>query len=599
MRVLNQLQGSLYSYRGVVYNVRASSQSPCGRIRNLDRRYTHQGTHVVFNQARPFVDIDQVLSDRVLSRVMDRLALGEEKQIKVQQFGRLCGSAKFMALADDAEANRPTLRQFDHYGNRIDVIDYHASYHELMSHTIESGCTVYGHNDAMNPAAHITRAALLLQSNQLEPGHCCPVTMTAAAVPVLRDPHAHPYVKQFLDKVLTGKYDPADAPISSKEGATIGMSMTEKQGGSDVRANTTIATRVDGGGAYSLRGHKWFTSAGMSDGFLTLAKVDSQDALPSCFLVPRWLPDGARNAGFHLVRMKRKMADLANASSEVEYHDCYGYPVGEEGKGVKTILQMVQLTRLDCCIGATGGMRRALQVAINHTNTRCAFGTPLIKQPLMEQLLAELCVEAEAHTLSTMRMAQAYGNGDEEAELFRVGVAIMKYYSTKAVPHFTYECLETLGGNGFTEDFPAAKLFRHSPLNSIWEGSGNVMALDVLRASKALPSFLAQIAKSKGADSALDAFVAELTKSLRRLPSLTPHEQQASARNLCDRLALAFQASLLVDMGGLSESAKLFIGSRIAGQAVGGPRNYGTSGLASSHEAQTIIQDSIPVFSSR
>ena len=536
------------------------------------------------------------MSDRVLSRALSRL-LTDTEQNQVRHFGKQCGSTKFMSLADDAEANRPSLRQFDNYGNRIDVIEFHDSYHSLMRNSIESGCTVHGHKDAGNPSAHITRAALLLQANQLEPGHCCPVTMTSAAVPVLRDPHSHPFVAQFLQKVMTGKYDPANAPISSKTGATIGMSMTEKQGGSDVRANTTIATqRIDGGGAYSLRGHKWFTSAGMSDAFLTLAKVDSQDALPSCFLVPRWLPDGSRNSGFHLVRMKRKLADLANASSEVEYHDCLGYPVGEEGKGVKTILQMVQLTRLDCCIGSTGGMRRALQVAINHTNTRSAFGVPLIKQPLMEQLLAELCVEAEAHTLSTMRMAQAYGKGEEEAEIFRVGVAIMKYYTTKSVPHFTYECLETLGGNGFTEDFPAAKLFRHSPLNAIWEGSGNVMALDVLRASKVLPAFLAEIVKSRGADSSLDAFVSELTKSLRRLPTLTLHEQQANARNLCDRLALAFQASLLVETG-LPESAKLFIGRSIAGRAVGGPRNYGASALASSHESQTIIQDSLPVFS--
>lgn len=567
-------------------------------------RASHE-THKVFNQARPFVGLDLYESDRSLHRCL--LGLSVSQLNHARAYGKKCGTAKMMVLADEAEANRPTMRQFDIYGNRVDVIDYVPAYHELKQHTIEGGCTVLGHNDPQNPSAHVTRAALLLMSNQLEPGHCCPVTMTSAAVPVLQTKDAHPVVKDFLGKVLAGRYDPSDRPIAEKVGVTIGMSMTEKQSGSDVRTNTTIATAVTGDGdegRFTLRGHKWFTSAAMSDGFLTLAKVGSSgDALPSCFLVPRWLPDGTRNSGFHIMRMKNKMGDRANASSEVEYHDCAAFRVGEVGKGIKTILQMVQLTRLDCCIGATGGMRRALQVALNHTATRSAFGVTLSQQPLMELLLAELCCEAEAHTLSTMRMAKAYGNSlangsgdagsESESDLFRVGVAIMKFYSTKAVPHFTYECLESLGGNGFTEDFPMARLFRHSPLNSIWEGSGNVMALDVLRAAKSLPAFLAEVGCAKGQDTRFDRFLVDLVKSVKSLLVLSPADQQRAARNLCDRLAIALQASLILRFG-QPEAAELFLQCRVRGGD--GARNYGTAHSIAPHILRSVVANHMPVF---
>jgi len=560
-------------------------------------------THAVLNQARPFVDVDLFSSDRSLQRILGS-SLSSQQLGSLRAFGIKSGSARMMELADEAEANRPVLRQFNIYGSRIDVIDFHGSYHQLKKHTIEGGCTVLGHNDSKNASAHVTRAALLLMSNQLEPGHCCPVTMTSAAVPVLQTQNAHPIVKDYLSKVLQGRYDPANKPITEKLGATIGMSMTEKQGGSDVRANTTIATpRNDG--SFTLQGHKWFTSAGMCDGFLTLAKVGSPDALPSCFLVPRWLPDGTRNAGFRLMRMKNKMADRANASSEVEYYDCTAFHVGDEGKGVRTILQMVQLTRLDCCIGATGGMRRALQVALNHANTRNAFGASLVQQPLMETLLAELSAETEAHTLSTMRIAQAYGNSQalggtgttesasSENDLFRVGVAIMKYYSTKAVPHFTYECLEALGGNGFTEDFPMAKLFRHSPLNSIWEGSGNVMALDVLRAAKGLPAFLAEVDRAKGLDKNLDQFVTALVNDVQGLKTLSQADQQRAARNLCDRLAISFQASLMLRFG-QPEAAEIFLQCRV--RPGNGGRNYGSSAHTSIAKLRAVIEEHLPIF---
>lgn len=576
--------------------------------RGLDQRRSLstivRETHKVFNQARPFVGVDLYESDKSLQSCLQGLSVSQLD--RVREYGKKCGTAEMMALADEAEANPPTLRQFDNYGNRVDVLDYVSAYHRLKQHTIEGGCTVLGHNDAQNPSTHVTRAALLLMSNQLEPGHCCPVTMTSAAVPVLQTKDAHPVVKDYLSMVLKGRYDPSDRAIADKAGVTIGMSMTEGQGGSDVRSNTTIATAVNGDGnegRFTLRGHKWFTSAAMSDGFLTLAKVgSSDDALPSCFLVPRWLPNGIRNSGFHIMRMKNKMGDRANASSEIEYHDCAAFRVGEVGKGIKTILQMVQLTRLDCCIGATGGMRRALQVALNHTATRSAFGATLSQQPLMELLLAELCCEAEAHTLSTMRMAQAYGNslangsGDtgSESDLFRVGVAIMKFYSTKAVPHFTYECLESLGGNGFTEDFPMARLFRHSPLNSIWEGSGNVMALDVLRAAKGLPAFLAEVSRAKGQDAAFDRFVVDLVKAVKGVPALSPADQQRAARNLCDRLAIALQGSLMLRLG-QPDAAELFLRCRVRGGD--GARNYGAAAHSIAPSVlKAVVENHMPVF---
>ena len=525
---------------------------------------------------------------------------------RLMALGTQYGSARTMELANLAEANKPTLRQFDNFGNRIDVIDYHDSYHALMTSTIEAGATVHGHN-VSTPTAHVVRAGLLYMANQMEPGHCCPVTMTSAAVPVLQQAAGqHPFIQQLLGKVLSGRYDPANLAVEQKRGATIGMSMTERQGGSDVRSNMTTATQNArrGDGSFLLSGHKWFTSAPMSDGFLTLAKVD-EDTLPSCFLVPRWRPDGARNSGFIIMRLKDKLADRANASSEVEYDgNCYSLPVGERGKGIKTILQMVQLTRLDCCIGAAGSSRRALQVALGHTATREAFGSKLLQQPLMENLMAELCVEAEAHTLCALKLARAYGDAfaahteagaadaEEEQEIFRVGVAIMKYYSTKAQPQFVYECLESLGGNGFTENWPLAKLFRHSPLNSIWEGSGNVVALDVLRAAKSLPFLLKDVRKSRGMDSAVDRYFDTLVKDIKALESASSDDSQRYARNLVDRLAILMQSSVMMTHG-QDAAAQHFNACRIKNET---GRNYGAVAVSSKKQAQTIINDFVPIF---
>lgn len=603
-----------------------------------------QSTHDVFNQARELKDIDIFRGDRALRRCLDSMTTnfegidGTSHEEHLKSRGVIGGAGGIMHKANIAEVNVPTLRQFDNQGRRIDVVDYHDDYHYLMQDGIGGGTTNYGiTNDWQNNGdAHLVRAGLMYMQNQVEAGHCCPLVMTSAAIPVLhalqgsstgtRDSADTNF---WLDKLLSGQYDPANVPIEQKAGVTIGMSMTEKQGGSDVRANTTMATPLGDthSKAYSLVGHKWFTSAPMSDGFLTLAKIgDDLSAPPSCFLVPRWKPDGTRNEGFKIMRLKNKLADRANASSEVEYHNAYGLLLGEPGSGLQTILQMVQMTRLDCSLGAAAGAKRSLSIALNHTNTRSAFGAPLIDQPLMQNLLADLCIVQEACLLSAMRMAAAHARSvspdnakgssgvdkEHETHLFRVGVAILKYYCTKLQPQFAYECMEALGGNGFIDgmdSFGTARLFRHSPLNSIWEGSGNVMALDVLRAAKSLPYFLKEMrimAAGAGTDPYLDQYITRLERDVAELAKsgATPEGAlmaQRGARNLVDRLAIGFQAALLVAHGHSDgHAASAFIASRIrpaveaSGVSVGA--NYGSSAVYEPVQAQGIIDDHMPLF---
>ena len=363
------------------------------------------------------------------------------------------------------------------------------------------------------------------------------------------------------------------------------MSMTEKQGGSDVRANTTIAKPMDAlktgpGHSYLLTSHKWFTSAPMSDGFLTLAKIKGTEGL-SCFLVPRWLPDGTRNTGFRIMRLKDKLADKANASSEVEYERAWSMLLGEEGKGVKQIIEMVQSTRLDCILGSAGGIRRSLQHAVNHTSNRSAFGDLLINQPLMQNLLADLSVESEAHTMGVMSVAQMFDKAserkvelsNEEMAFLRVGIPCLKYFTTKRAPQFVYECMEVFGGNGFVEDFPMARLFRQSPLNSIWEGSGNVIALDIMRAIDHVPLFtqyLRHLCVSIN-DRALDRFIQSLESDVKWICDQSASTRQRHARNLTERLALATQGVAVAQFDGGSV-AEAFIASRLR---VSNELNYG------------------------
>jgi putative acyl-CoA dehydrogenase len=570
-------------------------------------------THEVFNQSAQLADFSLFNSDPALRRALS--SAGEQRGAKygvatmdaasafsvLGDFGARSGAARLMEVADAAERIVPVLKQFDKNGRRQDVVQYTPDYHELMRHSIEGGCTNYGYNqqaagvEGGDPLAHMTRAGLIYMANQLEPGHCCPVVMTAAAIPVLRGLEGY---EDWTQALLQPSYDGSNAPIAHKSGVTMGMSMTEKQGGSDVRANTTRATPVDsrdtGNGArYELWGHKWFTSAPMCDGFLTLAATDPAKP-PSCFLVPRWLPgdSGERNVGFQVMQLKNKLADRSNASSEVEYRGAVGTMVGEEGRGVKHIIEMVSSTRLDCALGSAGTNRRALQQALHHVSQRQAFGYALIDQPLMRSLLTDIAVECEGHTAAAFRMAELWDSRQRQlaagdladdprgAAALRVGVAVAKYYVTKRSPGLAYECMEAFGGNGFVEEFPMAKLFRQSPLNSIWEGSGNVICLDILRAAESLPLFLADVrgqAATHGAvDSRLAAHLDRLdadVAAVRAAP--TSRASQARARCLADALGIALVASCLVRNE--SPVADAYISSRVGpGAGVGVGYNYGS-----------------------
>lgn len=566
-------------------------------------------SHTVFNQSKPYENVSMLESDPSMLVFLNKVQAKYTVDLPyLEKHGKLCGSVDLMRAADQAEKNKPVLVQFDTQGRRTDVIDYHPAYHTIMKHGLTQGSAGYGFKNQATHGAQIMRAAIIYMENQVEPGHCCPITMTAAAIPVLQRSTHSDWSKLLLDRILTCDYDPRNLPIQDKHAATIGMSMTEKQGGSDVRANTTMAIASDNNG-YRLTGHKWFTSAPMCDAFLTLAQTSTTSTSPTCFLVPRFLPDGSRNTGFQIMRLKDKLGDRANASSEVEYHSAWGEILGEEGKGVKTIIEMVQATRLDCTLGSAGTMRKSLQVAINHAATRSAFGAHLLQQPLMLSLLADLAVEAEAATLTALYMSSIYDdcyNGSTSTpqqkqhaqELFRIAVTVAKYHVTKRLPQFTYECMEALGGNGYTEDWPMARLYRQAPLNAIWEGSGNVIALDLLRGIKAVPVLLADIKTVSGMSVALDQFIARLEKDLHTA-SKDPLgvQTQRMARNLADRLGLAMQASIMLRYGD-ADTAQLFLQLRITADGMYDGVNYGSGNISQVDEAviKRVVERHMPVF---
>lgn len=615
----------------IMRNTACQARASETHLSRLLKRSLSAETHTVFNQSKPLVDIDCLKSDPGLLQSLT--AFKHVGNDIISSFGLSCGSSSLINAAELAEKNKPTLKQFDNYGRRIDVAEYHSAYHQLMEHGISAGAAGYGFRVGV-PGSQVTRAALVYMENQVEPGHCCPIVMTAAAIPVmLSASSAHEestlsvgsttdksIFKECLQKLCSEVYDPRDVPISEKAGITIGMSMTEKQGGSDVRANRTTATQLSSGNEveYELNGHKWFTSAPMCDAFLTLAQVPSQDDnskssnAPTCFLVPRWKPDGTRNSGFQVMRLKNKLGDLANASSEVEYRDAYAIRVGPIGRGVRTIIDMVQSTRLDCTLGSAAAARKAVQVAINHTVGRSAFGQTLITHPLMRNVLADLCVESEAHTLTAMYMARSfdrhYNRDITEQEHFpvnnsavmRAGVSVAKYFVTKRLPGFTYECMEVMGGNGYVEDFPMARLFRQSPLNSIWEGSGNVIALDILRAHKELPALIQDISCCKGSDRRLDAYLEALTHSVEVvLKDPMSLQAQRGARNIVDRLAVAMIASVQLRFGD-PQMAEAYIATRVPalsnvdaqhrGVNIGGDFIYGNA------QSDYIIERNLPHF---
>jgi putative acyl-CoA dehydrogenase len=515
-----------------------------------------RATHAVANQPPPLEGINLFEQDRPLREALEREGAGWGVE-EASAAGASAGGPG-IRLGFEANEHPPKLKTHDRFGNRVDQVEFHPAWHELMRNSIAHGVHALPWS-AERPGAHAVRAAMSLCGGQVEAGHGCPLTMTFAAIPALR---AQPDVlAEWEPRLLSREYDPRDIPASEKTGALCGMGMTEKQGGSDVRQNTTVAVPIGAGGPggeYELTGHKWFCSAPMCDLFLVLAQIEGEGI--SCFALPRWRPDGERN-DFRIQRLKDKLGNRSNASSEVEFAGTWAQLVGERGRGVPTIIEMVNHTRLDCVIGSAAGMRWAVSLATHHAAHRSAFGARLIEQPLMQNVLADLCVESEAATLSAMRLARAYDEGDDAFK--RIATAALKYWVCKRCAPHAAEATEVLGGNGYVEESGLPRLYREAPLNSIWEGSGNVMCLDVLRALIKEPetrtALLDELAESVGADSRLDAHVAKLRAELGDGEDL-----QLRARRVVEAIALALQGSLVVRHSPASV-ADAFCASRLAG----------------------------------
>ncbi|MGR6319903.1 acyl-CoA dehydrogenase family protein [Micromonospora soli] len=513
-------------------------------------------THEVFNQVPPLVGYDAA-DDPALLDGLAREGAGWATA-ELHELGRLGGSEQAIEYGRLANEHPPVLRTHDRYGHRIDEVEFHPAWHELMRTAVTHGLHAAPWADG-RAGAHVARAAKFYTWRP-DAGHGCPISMTYAAVPALR--HAPELAAQYEPLLSAATYDFGLRAPLTKQGLLAGMSMTEKQGGSDVRANTTTA-RPEPDGTYRLVGHKWFTSAPMCDLFLTLGQAPGG---LTCFLVPRVLPDGTRNP-MRLMRLKDKLGNRSNASSEVEYEHAVAWRVGEEGRGVRTIIDMVNLTRLDCVIGAAAGMRQGVITAAHHVTHRQAFGRYLVDQPVMRNVLADLAVESEAATVLMMRLAGATdrsARGDAGETAFkRLALAIGKYWVCKRWPAHAAEALECLGGNGYVEESGMPRLFRESPLNSIWEGSGNVAALDVLRAlgkeSQVMAAFQAEVSAAAGADARLDAAVRQVRADLSDHGDL-----ELRARRVVERLALVLQGSLLVRHGHPAV-ADAFCASRLGG----------------------------------
>jgi putative acyl-CoA dehydrogenase len=519
-------------------------------------------THAVRNQPPEFSPCDLWGTDRVLQVAVAREG-GDAFAAHLAGYGRLAGDALYR-LSWDAHRDRPRLRTHDRSGHRIDTVEFHPSYHEIMATAIAQGVAglswVPSQWALPGEGAHVARAALSFLHHQVEPGSSCPLTMTHAALPALRRESS---LRAWADKAAAAHYDRRDVPMADKTGVTLGMGMTEKQGGSDVRSNETVATPLSGGD-YALTGHKWFFSAPMSDGFLVLAQAPGG---LSCFLMPRRLADGAKNA-FRIMRLKDKLGDWSNASSEVEFAGARAQRIGEEGRGVAVILDMVMLTRLDCMLGSAAEMRMALIQALHHCRHRSAFGKRLIDQPLMRNVLADLAIESEAATAFALRLAGAVDRAPRnatEAGFARVATAIGKFWICKRAPAFVNEAQECLGGAGYVEESMLPRLYRQAPLNSIWEGSGNIQCLDVLRALQrepmALHALREELLSATGRHPAYDAWTTAVMTDTAALSTLDADAAQADARALVERLALALQASVLLRAG--SPSADAFCRSRL------------------------------------
>ncbi len=515
-----------------------------------EEKTTTISTHEVFNQATPLVDFNLFLSDMVLVDGLKRHH-GSWAYDKVSEYGQRMGSSEVLQWADQANRFPPILKTFDRFGHRIDEVEFHPAWHNIMSLSTEFGL----HNlpwVEKREGAHVARAAMMYLAYQTEAGHCCPISMTYSAVPALR---MQPNLAEIWEpRIAQNGYEGRLIPSSKKPGVIFGMGMTEKQGGSDVRANTTRAVPLGKGGPgeeYRITGHKWFCSAPMSDAFLILAQTENG---LSCFLVPRTLEDGTRNNIF-IQRLKDKLGNKSNASSEVEFRDTVGFLVGNEGRGVPTIIEMVNHTRLDCAIGSASLMRQATLQAVHHCSGRSAFGKKLIEQDLMLNVLADLAIESEAATLLMLRLAESYdtASSTEEQAFRRIVSATAKYWICKRAPQHVAEAMECLGGAGYVEESVMPRLLRESPLNSIWEGSGNVISLDVLRAvakeEGVIESISSEFGKSKGVDKRFDAYASKVLKDLsyakKEITAKNPTIEK-SARRLVERMAIALQASLVM-----------------------------------------------------
>ncbi len=540
-------------------------------------------THDVFNQSPPFEDVNLFTTDRSLVEAI-KVNGGASAEAELSDFGKHWGSAAMAERGRLANENTPKLRTFDAKGNRRDQVEFHPAYHELMAHSAHAGV----HNSTWTRdgkpaggAAEVVRAAKFYMASQVETGHLCPITMTRASVGALA---MQPDLLAKLMPVLSSKsYDPTFAPWSDKRGMTLGMGMTEKQGGTDVRSNMTRAARD--GNAYRITGHKWFMSAPMCDAFLVLAQAE---AGLTCFFMPRFAPDGSVNA-IRFQRLKDKLGNRSNASSEVEFVGAYAEAVGEEGKGIRTIIQMVQLTRQDCSIASVGLMRSGLAHALHHSRHRSVFQKHLADQPLMQAVLSDMALHVEASTALVMRLCRAFDrtpHDPAEAAYMRLLTPAIKYWTCKSAPPFLYEAMECLGGNGYVEDGILARHYRESPVNAIWEGSGNVMCLDVLRAlarepEAAMTVLQALAAETKDLPGAAEA-VAFIGKTFRR------PDGERMARLAVEKLALLAAAAAL---NGVSpHNAELFVRTRLA---AGHGSMYGAVEMESS-DVRVLLERALP-----
>ena len=534
-------------------------------------RHEHKAqaeTHPVFNQPTALENFNTYTSDLALQYWVKAYG-GDWAEDRLIAYGERCGG-DLIEAGFQANENKPKFYPHDRFGNRIDLAKFHPAYHELMRSAIEAEMHALPWSTP-RAGAHVARAGMVYQHMNADVGSGCPLTMTFAVIPALQ--HSPQIAREWLPKIMARHYDERNVPFFEKEGLTIGMAMTEKQGGSDVRANTTrayaLGEKTGNGAEYEIVGHKWFCSAPMCDAFLVLAQTESG---LSCFLLPRWRPDGSKNQ-MYVQRLKDKLGNISNASSEVEFRGAFAWMIGDEGRGVRTIIEMVSMTRFDCMIGSAALMRGALAQAVHHTSGRAAFGNNLHEQPLMQNVLADLALESEAALAITMRVGHALDNLEDEHEnLFaRLATAVGKYWICKRAPHFAYEAMECVGGVAYVEDNILPRIYREAPVNAIWEGSGNVQCLDVLRAMAKEPAvvdaFFAELKKACGQYDAYDQYLVDLQGEFADLSTL-----EYRSRTVVDKLAVALQACVLI-LKGESNIAEAYVGSRLTRN---GAFNYGT-----------------------